>query len=200
MTWYYLDPKGERTAVEEKDLAVLVGAGSIHARTLVWRKGQKEWLSCGEVRPELFHPGHGGLAGADLGRSEVAALVSAAGLRSGEIRWLGWSLFLFAAVLLISLFLIPACWIPILAGRHYLRAANCLESAGRTGEIHAWRLYGKALRAAGLWLRVTLVTVGLVGLGLVGFGFLIKSGVADVPEWMMPTVDGQSVRAEKEER
>lgn len=191
MKWYYLSPEGERIAVAEKDLAVLVGSGTIHARTLVWRKGQEEWLSCGEVRPELFHPGHASLEGVDLGPAEVAGLVREAGLRPEGLRMLAVFLFALAGAMFVSLLLLPVCWLPALAALRYLKAADCLDSAGQTGELRAWQRYGVHVGAAGGWLRGVVVLVVVVILGAAAFGSAVRLGAMDLPEWLQPAGPSQ---------
>ena len=54
MLWYYVSDRQERLAVPEDQLPALAGSGVVRPTTLIWQKGMAEWVSAGEVKPELF--------------------------------------------------------------------------------------------------------------------------------------------------
>ena len=55
MLWYYVSDHQERLAVPEEQLSSLAGSGIVRPTTLIWQKGMTEWVSAGEIKPELFH-------------------------------------------------------------------------------------------------------------------------------------------------
>jgi GYF domain 2 len=54
MLWYYVSDRQERLAVPEDQMMALAGSGLLRPTTLLWRKGMAEWVSAGELKPELF--------------------------------------------------------------------------------------------------------------------------------------------------
>lgn len=195
--WYYLGARGEPIAVAERELATLAEAGEIRAVTLVWRRGQAGWLSCGEVKPELFRSGRGTLSEVGSGRSETAAVMRHAGLRPDGLRLRAGFLLVLAGAMVVSLVLFPLCWVPGIAGVRYLKAADFLDAAGRTGELSAWQLFDSQLAAAAAWLRGVIVMMIVVVLGLALIASVIKFGGMDLPGWLSSPI---SVESEVERR
>ena len=187
MTWYYLNAAGDRVACPEKDLPVLVGAGEIHARSLVWHRGRDSWTSAGEVRPELFQPsGTSGGQLAELGRPEVVALVAAGRVRPGSLRIVAFLLFVVAASMLVSLFLLPICWIPGIMGALLLRAAADLESAEHAGELQSWHRFGISLVAFWRWAAIALGLAAALLLAASLLVYLLNAGFLKTPDWLLP--------------
>lgn len=54
MLWYYVSDRQERLAVPEDQMSALAGTGILRPTTLVWTRGMAEWVSAGELKPELF--------------------------------------------------------------------------------------------------------------------------------------------------
>ncbi len=52
--WYYLTDRQERLAVSEDQMSGLAATGLLRASSLVWKRGMKDWVPCGEVKPEIF--------------------------------------------------------------------------------------------------------------------------------------------------
>ena len=80
--WHYLSDTQERTPLRANDLPSMVASGMLRSQTMVWKEGMEDWVSCGEVMPELFEAGTGrpdsagGLASLARG---AAPLATAAG-------------------------------------------------------------------------------------------------------------------------
>jgi|GEM_PF-3312419 len=182
--WYYLNPDGDRVAFTESDLPVLVGAGEVQSRSLIWHKGRDSWISCGEIRPELFQPGATQGTVAELGRQEVTAMVAAGRVKPPFLKAVAVLFFGLAGAMLISLLLIPLCWIPMLLGIHLLKAASCLDTAGSTGELRAWHLHGIRMEKFWKWALISLISAILVVLTAAVLGFLINAGTVDPPSWL----------------
>ena len=60
MLWYYVSDRQERLAVPEDQMLALAGSGVLRPTTLVWCKGMAQWVSAGEVKPEIFGAGEDG--------------------------------------------------------------------------------------------------------------------------------------------
>lgn len=88
MLWYYVSDRQERLAVPEDQLWGLAGSGVLRPSTLMWRRGQGEWISAGELKPELFRGG----APEEAGESSGLVVELARTLRSyaGWVEFSGW--------------------------------------------------------------------------------------------------------------
>ena len=105
--WYYLTDRQERVAVNADQMPALALTGILRPGSLVWQKGQKDWVPCSEVRPEIFT---GEAKGARQGYLpalpagvEAAVVTSLARpLASGSqwFRWLG-VIWVFAGIVMI---------------------------------------------------------------------------------------------------
>ena len=54
MQWFFLSDTQEQVPVSEEQMASLVQTGVIRSNTMIWREGMPQWVSCSEVKPELF--------------------------------------------------------------------------------------------------------------------------------------------------
>ena len=54
MSWNYLDQQNQQHAVTADQLPALVRQGIVDRSTLVWREGMIEWMTLGEMEPDLF--------------------------------------------------------------------------------------------------------------------------------------------------
>ena len=52
--WHYHTPSGSNGTTAEENLVELVGNGTLHAETFVWKAGMTEWKPAGQVLPQLF--------------------------------------------------------------------------------------------------------------------------------------------------
>ncbi len=88
MLWYYVSDRQERLAVPEDQLWGLAGSGVLRPSTLLWRRGQGEWISAGELKPELFRGG----ALEEAGESGGLVVELARSLRgyAGWVEFSGW--------------------------------------------------------------------------------------------------------------
>ncbi|MBP7948337.1 MAG: DUF4339 domain-containing protein [Verrucomicrobiales bacterium] len=52
--WFFLSDKQEQIPTSEDQIRSLAYNGIVRPQTLVWREGLTEWVSAGELKPELF--------------------------------------------------------------------------------------------------------------------------------------------------
>lgn len=73
----------------EDQLPSLASSGIVRPTTLIWQKGMAEWVSAGEIKPELFHSAPGNaLAGESSGL--VTELASTLRMYAGWVEVSGW--------------------------------------------------------------------------------------------------------------
>lgn len=78
--WHYLSDTQDRIALREGDLQKMAASGIIRSQTMVWKEGMGDWVSCGEVMPELFEKTPGSEESADLtSLAQTAAPLAATG-------------------------------------------------------------------------------------------------------------------------
>ncbi len=66
MRWYYLSDRQEQIPTTEEQFASMAAAGLLKPQTMVWKDGMVDWISLGEIRPDLFQldgPGTAGRSG-----------------------------------------------------------------------------------------------------------------------------------------
>jgi hypothetical protein len=92
MLWYYVSDRQERLAVPEDQLPALAGSGIVRPTTLIWKKGMGEWISAGEIKPELFQALPEGTMEGESGVSSgvVGELARTLRIYAGWVEVSGW--------------------------------------------------------------------------------------------------------------
>jgi hypothetical protein len=54
MRWFFLSSNQEQIPTSEEQFPALIAGGLVRPQTMVWREGMQDWVSLGEIRPELF--------------------------------------------------------------------------------------------------------------------------------------------------
>jgi len=176
--WYFLNSLERPVPCAEADLSILVRSGEITAESLIWRPGETDWKSCGEIRPELFQEGSPAARNAELNRPVVISMAENARLSPQLLRFCGRSLIVLGVVMALTVVLLPVCWIPIAMGVKLLRSATLSEHARNTGELQSWAQYGVSQHS--FWKLLTIGSILLTAAIIIAGTILLSTRA----EWL----------------
>jgi hypothetical protein len=189
---------GQQYSCSESDIAALVQAGQIHAQTLMWREGLKEWIPAGSALPDVFRtapsaaatqsmnprapqtatrPPSGAIApGGQRPEANVVRFVSQPlMMRKGWIKFFG-----VISILYGILTLIPLGWMLIWAGVSVLKGIGGVDAAQRSGDPKALAQANDAFGRAFVLQAVTwLISVVVAVVAILLFGAAVVAGLRE---------------------
>ena len=198
MQWLFVAANGQQYSCSESDIAALVQAGQIHAQTLMWREGLKEWIPAGSALPGRFQngtqrrrhsidesarnaaatrPPSGAIApGGQRPEANVVRFVSQPlMMRKGWIKFFG-----VISILSGILTLIPLGWMLIWAGVSVLKGIGGVDAAQRSGDPKALAQANDAFGRAFVLQAVTwLISVVVAVVAILLFGAAVVAGLRE---------------------